>query len=172
VERSIEGALIGGTISAATGGKFADGAISGAIQGAMEEPSKEPSQYEYDAPGNESCTAPTATQAAAMQRDFDNLIPSFSAVEGNTPQQTADDFSKIALPFTAKWGFEIGANIVSNQHGYGLMDVTEGQCIQNWQGVNIPNDGLSVASVHTHPLGSLPGFSGAMQYSGGRHKIV
>jgi hypothetical protein len=38
VERSVEGALIGGTISDLTGGKFVNGAISGAIQGAMEEP--------------------------------------------------------------------------------------------------------------------------------------
>jgi len=40
VVRSVEGALIGGTISAATGGKFANGAISGAVEGAMEEPAR------------------------------------------------------------------------------------------------------------------------------------
>ena len=35
VTRTAVGALVGGTLSVATGGKFANGAISGAIQGAM-----------------------------------------------------------------------------------------------------------------------------------------
>ena len=35
VARTTVGALVGGTISEATGGKFANGAVSGAIQGAM-----------------------------------------------------------------------------------------------------------------------------------------
>ena len=47
ITRTAVGALVGGTLSVATGGKFANGAVSGAIQGAMarqvaaeEEPSK------------------------------------------------------------------------------------------------------------------------------------
>lgn len=44
--RAALGALIGGTISAVTGGKFANGAISGAVQGVMakRKPAPNPSQ--------------------------------------------------------------------------------------------------------------------------------
>lgn len=53
VGRTIVGALVGGTLSEATGGKFANGAISGAIQGAMAGGDRAQRDMQSDAAGSD-----------------------------------------------------------------------------------------------------------------------
>ena len=96
-----------------------------------------------------------------LEAEFKTLLPSLNGVRGDTPLLAADAFSEIAIPFTAKWGFEIGANILFGRGGYRLDDVTLGY----FGGVTIPENLSARANVHTHP--SRAGFSGAITYQNG-----
>ncbi len=96
-----------------------------------------------------------------MEGEFNKLLPSLESAGGKTRQGAADAFARRALPFTRKWGFEIGANIVPRAGGgFSVDDVTLGY----FGGVDIPHNLAAVADVHTHP-GSAAGFSGFVQYS-------
>ncbi len=81
--RSVEGALIGGTISEMTGGKFVNGAISGAVQGAMEEPETDQLDNSVVGGGGEVESCKTALPVS---------VPSDIKIEADgfeTPEQAA-----------------------------------------------------------------------------------
>nr|MDQ3024399.1 hypothetical protein [bacterium] len=87
VGRTVTGAIVGGTISRLTGGKFANGAVSGAIQGAMA--------------GGRSRTA-----AAATEEDVGSTPP---GIEKNRMVARRASFTKTVdengvLTYSADWG--------------------------------------------------------------------
>jgi RHS repeat-associated protein len=115
----------------------------------------------YSAPiGSDGNVIPlTGKQHTEMVAEYKELLPGLESVVGHSQKDVADKFAALALPFTKKWGFEIGANILptGGRGKYGLDDVSLGY----YGGVNIEDNSSAVADVHTHPQGG-PGFSGAV----------
>ena len=157
VGKIVARAIAGGTASVATGGKFASGALSAAFIAAVDGISKDGSHSSPDGRGAKSMTG---EEYAAMQDDFEALSPRLRSIRKGSPQATADAFGAAALPFTEKWGFEIGANIVGRGSNFRIADVTLGY----FGTLTIPENSASIADVHTHPRGG-PGFSGAVTYT-------
>jgi RHS repeat-associated protein len=111
--------------------------------------------------GGRSPNALTLAQLEVLQDEFDVLSPRLRAIRGQTPIAVADQFGSTALPFTEKWGFEVGANIMGAGSRFWIDDVTLGY----FGGVTIPENTAAVADVHTHPASSGAKFSGAVGYS-------
>ncbi|MEG3184630.1 hypothetical protein SNE34_11480 [Lysobacter erysipheiresistens] len=116
----------------------------------------------------------TAAQMAQMEGEYQAMRPYLNEVRGNSVRSVADKFAKMGLPFTRRWGYEIGANIVpSLVGGFEITDVTLGHSYVDIDGnpqagVNIPLNKYSVADVHFHPIDVFPleesVFSGAAIY--------
>jgi RHS repeat-associated protein len=105
-------------------------------------------------------------QMLQMTRDYKALLPLFDLLVGKTPLEVANEFARVALPFTLKWGYEIGANIVVGAKQLVLDDVRLG----DYTGVTIVPNVLAVADVHTHPKWGGDGFSGGVRYTAGDKK--
>lgn len=71
------------------------------------------------------------------------------------------------MPFTEKYGLEVGANIFLLGKEYSIRDVTLG----GHNGVAIPRLEHAVASIHTHPANSRDGFSGTLRYVDGKLRV-
>lgn len=146
--------VVGGTASAMTGKKYATEPAASHSEGSQAK------SLNTDSTANGSNQRSiTLKEYKQLQQEFDSLQPQFDAVQPGTPRQVADRFAEIALPFTKRWGFEIGANIIRSENSYKLADVTLGY----FGGVTIPENILAFADVHTHP-GGADGFSGAVTY--------
>lgn len=94
-------------------------------------------------PSPEAKRAFALLEAALSKSSFDNA------------DQAIDAFEKAFLPFTERYGVEVGANI-DKQGDYWVRDITLG----NSHEVDVPISGLTVFFVHTHPKGSRDGLSG------------
>lgn len=91
------------------------------------------------------------------------MAPKLDAIRARSPRAAADSFGAAALPFTEKWGFEIGANITGGGGAFQIEDVSLGF----FGTVVIRNNPAAVANVHTHPAGGAAGFSGDVQFTKG-----
>ncbi|QND81034.1 VCBS repeat-containing protein [Pseudoxanthomonas mexicana] len=159
VARTTVGALVGGTLSAATGSKFANGAISGAIQGAM---AKAPHE-----------AVRGRVPRYAQDVEVDPRVAALAMAEGEEAMKEIrlrryDDLDRLAVdvadalqPIQNKWHTEVGVRIFNNGGFFEAGSVTsEGQiCVRgNTCGVNLAksinlngsNRNL-VGSFHTHP---------------------
>lgn len=76
----------------------------------------------------------------------------------------AEGFRDSFLPFTEKYGLEVGANVRLALKGFEIGDITLGGRL----GVSIPQSDMAVASVHTHPAWASDGFSGTLQFNNGK----
>lgn len=103
----------------------------------------------------------TVGEARQIRREFRTLSRSFNAVTGSSIREAADACAELALPFTKKWGWEIGANIVGALISFMIRDSTLGSEMS----AAIPRNDLAVADVHTHPAGAPDGLSGGVSYS-------
>ncbi|HCF2456845.1 TPA: VCBS repeat-containing protein [Pseudomonas aeruginosa] len=86
ITRTAVGALVGGTLSVATGGKFANGAVSGAIQGALARNSvqkREGRRAQPKVPIQEATGAPTREIAQWMRshKPEDRILAARAAIE-------------------------------------------------------------------------------------------
>ena len=138
------GAIAQGAKSRQTGAKFANGADSDAALN---------SNAPGAAPGDASMSKSEYEQRA---KDFGELEQGLSQIRGKSERSVADGFGELAVPFTEKWNVEVGANIVGYGNRLRLADIEMGTST----GVNIAQNKLAVAGVHTHPMGGKDGFSG------------
>lgn len=154
--RAMKGALIGGTISAATGGKFANGAISGAIQGAMS--GKSPSQTQSDGdeamPPEARIDDPKKARIAMARADaaveesgiWDRLYTSET--------QLARDWGKAVYPVSEDVGAEIGAKFFKIGKYYVAGPSFSTGSVGQITGLNLA-PGVSIGRlsgyIHTHP---------------------
>lgn len=92
------------------------------------------------------------------QQEFDRIAGGFSnqtfMFSGGAELAFFDAF----LPFTEKYGLEVGAN-VTKWGRYRVDDITLGTAV----GVNVPVNRSTVLEVHTHPAGAAAGFSGYLR---------
>jgi hypothetical protein len=119
----------------------------------------------------------TSAQIKMMTDEFNTLIaPKLEALEFHydknpvrgSKEETiiAFEFAKIAAPFTNKYGYEVGANIVSIDNRLFLTDVSLGYYnkangrAQVSYGAGDKYDDYVLASAHTHPFTSGDGLSG------------
>jgi hypothetical protein len=135
--RAVRGALIGGSISKLTGGKFANGALSGAIQGAMMGSGEEPQRFsggsgdgngtlgapdDLVAPLGDPKTRQSGLREVARRIGYSRLANDINYVDGYFQYQGAIERSTYAVFFRGKItfyrpAFSFGYNeIVSVMH--------------------------------------------------------
>ena len=115
----------------------------------------------YAAPGSNGASA--TTWSVEAQEEFARIRDGFGG-PFKSELLAAEGFRDAFLPFTQKYGFEVGANIVPGQGGLAIQDIILG----GTSGVRIPYFEHATASIHTHPLGSGDGFSGTLRVVNGR----
>ena len=150
--RTALGALIGGTISAATGGKFANGAISGAIQGAMARAPRT-NHAGGDAPADPKKAAlamKSATRALAKSGFYDNVANGVYKSE----RAIAAAWGRIVYPIGHAFGVEIGAWIAQAPTGAWTVSGAHSDGAYDWVQPDNAKPSLYKASawVHTHPM--------------------
>ncbi len=112
----------------------------------------------------------TDAQVAQIHSDFGALRDQLNSISGRTLLDVADKFAEIALPFTGRWGVELGANIVIGDGGKSFAtDTTLGRWWGSRAGVDNPWNYGASAMVHTHPGSSEP--SGMIAYTPQRGMI-
>jgi RHS repeat-associated protein len=82
-----------------------------------------------------------------MLKEYQKLAPLLASITGRNDREVADKFGALAVPFTRKWGFEVGANIVRAGKTRRIDDVALGDFGQ----LNIEENPMATADVHTHP---------------------
>lgn len=154
--RTAIGGLVGGTISAATGGKFANGAISGAIRGAMAKVARPNVRGKV---GGRGPTDPKVA-AAAMAEGEEAMASVRNNVYTNLDDLAADT-SNALQPVTDKLHTEVAVRYFKNGDYYeagsvvsdGEICVRGGLCgVSAWKSVNLNGSYMNaVGYYHTHP---------------------
>ena len=145
--RSVEGALIGGTISDLTGGKFANGAISGAVQGAMEEPNTSDMRSASTSTGDQAglvlCTGESGVNPAALaiaQAD----APGLEALSKSHDWTEWDNNLWLPKPGAV----DDAGNALTSQFDQAFSD---GSHISSTASYAPRNDYIFVGDMHVHP---------------------
>ena len=159
VVRTAVGALIGGTISVATGGKFANGAISGAIQGAM---SKDPSSSPRD---DGERRLPERTDSLEIKRvaeaataEANEALKPTKGVVYPTRRAAARAWNRYVRPVADKHGTEIASRFFYRGKGFEIGTATS----EGFRYTVNPNfsyaasgSAISAGYIHTHPTTNL-----------------
>jgi RHS repeat-associated protein len=183
---ALANSITAGINSIAMGGKFKDGAVgalkSAAISfvitsigegvksaqtgGKMGSGNEDQELHAPDS-GKPKPQTKTHIRTAKEIADFNKLKAQLEGVKDYKTEQNAQDaFEALAVPFTNKYGVEVGANLTKIGKAWGIADVTLGVPST----VSIPINDFSVAMYHTHPIDSGIGFSGSYRrVSGERH---
>jgi len=152
----VRGVVAGGSASGQTGGKFVNGAGSESFTRGLTPP-----QLQLNDDGT---TSISVKELRRINAAFDGGLRSqLETLTSETQQDLAEKFASLALQFTEITGFEIAANILPKSGGFFLADVTLGTPFDTG---SFPANRFAVADVHTHPLSSGPGFSGAVTFRG------
>ena len=145
--RPVAAALVGGTVSKISGGKFANGAETGLFQELFNQGihgtfSRPPTDEEVAAYNRTAALCADANAGLSMFR--------FGSEQG-----AADWFSSIANPITAQTGLEVGVNIMKDDYGYYLYNLHPstyfGGGAVDIQPPGPDAPGKYVAFDHTHP---------------------
>lgn len=152
--RATKGALIGGAITKLTGGKFANGALSGAIQAAMAEAR---GSRKSAGSGGKSDRLVRTRITQEMQDGFNEIVADLYSRTFVSESEAAAKFRGVFVPYTERWGLEVGANI-TKFGAYSIADITLGTRFA----VNVPFNSATISEVHTHPFDAGRGFSGHM----------
>jgi RHS repeat-associated protein len=153
--RTAVGAIVGGSISKATGGKFANGAISGAIQGAM-------AKARPNVRGKVGGRGPTDPKvAAAAMTEGEQAMANVRKNVYTNLDDLAADTSDALQPVTDKFHTEVGVRYFKNGDYYeagsvvsdGEICVRGGLCgVDVWKSVNLNGSYMNaVGYFHTHP---------------------
>jgi RHS repeat-associated protein len=156
-ERIFAAVMLGGTVSSLTGGKFANGALTAAFSSTYSGLAERASNQAPE--GGEAAVVGPTREA---RRVFGALRAKVQGSTHESERGAADYFAEQFLPFTEKYGVEVGANI---EYGdFKISDITLGSS----RGVHLPFNQYAGADVHTHPTGSAPGLSGYVQVINGQ----